>query len=211
MNILEKIPKTLPKENPLLFSFLMILDNFPYNVRFNGKYEREVDKDAPCFEYAVNTWSEIPIKEGDQYTGLKEVQLDIMAAIWKPQPENQSDCSIAWTAYPNGEPLKERNIDASYTYDFEDWRIRTGDELSNIIFALITKGTDRRERYLADIFGWQLVDDRIQYVYAKETTANKYFGVGAKFTLRGNVSNCCPAIPFSELTKKQFIDLGFEF
>ena len=101
----ETIPKDLPKTNPLLFSFLAILDALKENVVFSGKYERGQDKVTPAFEYAVNSWS-ILYDDTSSLNGEKKMQMRVSCAIWN-EKEDLGDCGVTWNSvwYKDGSDL----------------------------------------------------------------------------------------------------------
>lgn len=212
---LSIIPKDLPKKNPLLFSFLMILDALKMNVRFNGKYSRPTDKLLPAFEYAVNTWDVLGLDAGAEAQQPTQISMDVVAALWKNRPD-ENDCSVTWSKFPNLEEVKEKPFSVDYFYDFEEWRNETFDELESIISYLVAKGAKRNPTtkeinyYLADMFGWK-IEGRVTFMYAVNSTANQFYGVGAKFTLIGDYSNCCPRIDDNLITKSYFESVGFVF
>jgi len=216
MNIEDRVPKTLPKENPLLFSFLMILDSLKINVRFNGKYSEPTKKLLPAFEYGVNKWKVVEGRDGDIPNGIFTNEMEVMAAFWTDEPIN-ADCKKAWDKFPNGNPLNEQSIAAQYAHEFEQWRIDAADSLTTILYALVGKGVKFdnilkiQNKYLTDAFGWEIPNNEINFVYAKDVTANKFYGIGAVFTLRGFYKNCCPAPDYSLLTQAYFESKGFVF
>jgi hypothetical protein len=211
MSIIDRIPSDLPKTDPLLFSFLMILDALKMNVRFNGKYSRSVDKLLPAFEYGVNKWKITEISEG-----IFEMEQEVMAAFWTGTPI-ENDCNEVWGKFPNNDPLNEKPLSVQYAHRFEEWRLETFNNLYAILGTLIGKGVNYdkflkvKNEYLAETFGWEIVNNEISFVYAKDSTANKYYGVGAVFTLKGNYKNCCPRPDAALLTKAYFKDKGFVF
>lgn len=211
------IPKDLPKTNPLLFSFLMILDILKINVRFNGEYERKLDKNLPCFEYGVVNWNVILETDanGTVLNGHKSVEYQVRTAIWKGEPPSP-DCKIVWSKFPDNTELLGKSIDVNYVYEHEDFKMRAFDELEQIIYLLVQKGDfdkvlKKKNQLLADIFGWEIVNNNISFLYAQDVTSNKFYGVGAEFTLKGNYYNCCPIVDTSLLTKDYFTDKGFVF
>ena len=213
--IINTIPKDLPKTNPLLFSFLMIVEALELNIRFDGKYSREMDKDLPCFQFAVNSWNVVYEKDADVLNGNKMIEMQIVCAIWTSKPET-NDCAVVWTEYPNGDPIREKPADMSYKYDFELWRNSTFDQLERIISLLVYKtskrGIDKKKvQTLADIYDFEIVNDVVDYVYAKESTSNQFYGVGATFRLQSKYINCCPIVESSLLDKNYFESLGFVF
>jgi hypothetical protein len=199
----QEIPRDLPQRNPLLFSFLMILEALPTNLRFSGN-GRSSDKILPCFEYAVNSWRIVYSRDpGGENNEEKLIEMDVSAAVWKEQPE-QPDCGIVWSEFPDGTPLQQREFQMGDFSNFESWRTTTLDELEAIVSALVF--TD-----LHDIFGWQIINDSANYLYARDVTSNKFFGVGVRFTLRGYYFNCCPDINRSQLRLPALKQKGFVF
>jgi hypothetical protein len=195
----------------------MILDALKMNVRFNGKYSRSVDKLLPAFEYGVNKWKITSLTDGGtEPNGIYQVEQEVMAAFWTDTPI-ENDCNEVWGKFPNNDPLNEKPLSVQYAHRFEEWRLETSNNLYAILSALVGKGIKYdntlklKNNYLADIFGWEIVDNEISFVYAKDSTANKYYGVGAVFTLRGNYKNCCPRPDAALLTKAYFKDKGFVF
>ena len=85
--------------------------------------------------------------------------------------------------------------------------------------GLFRKGrTDERQpplnepvKYLADIFGWELEEPVITYVYAVDQTSNQFYGVGATLSLKSNYINCCPKWDENLLKLDYFKSLGFTF
>lgn len=212
-SLLDTIPKTLPIDNPLLFSFLMIIDSVEFQVRFDGEYSRQFDKDTPAFNYAVNSWS---VTKDDQNN--RTISQDVLCALWKDKPD-ADECKIEWVKVPSGDSTS-KDHKMSYAYTHEEWRMKTFEELDQII-SLLTYKDDSSERhptskekiyYLSQIFQWAIVDESITYVYAKDTTANKFYGVGATFTLNSPFKNdCCPKIEDNKLQLDYFKSIGFVF
>ncbi len=209
----ENIPKDLPLTDPLLFSFLTILDSVNFNINFNGGVEHPLDKPLPCFEYAVNSWDAISNSENNR--AAKTVEQTVICAIWKTKPESDKK---SWWQYPLGAKLRKgEQWDVTHKFEFEQWRNNTFFELEQIISALFRRATNTDKvgglspKFLADIFEWELVGNEISYVYALDNTANKYYGVGATFKIRGNYINCCPKMDNSLVTLQHYQSLGFTF
>lgn len=207
------IPKDLPKTNPLLFSFLVILDALKENVVFSGKYEHDSNKKVtPAFEYAVNSWSML-YDNSSSLNGKKQIQMRVSCAIWN-EKEDLGDCGVTWTTFPDGSDVKRIGVPAQYVYDFEKWRNSTFDTLEKIISALVyvDDGVGRKKfKTLADIFGWEIEANRVDYLYAISHTSNQFYGVGATFLLNGYYFNCCPEIDAEHLSSKYLKELGFMF
>jgi hypothetical protein len=209
----EVIPKDLPITNPLLFSFLVIIDAIELNCKINGKSYRAFDKDLPAFEFAVNSWAVTEeIQTGEKY---KQLSQNLLCALWKEKPD-EDDCNLVWSKFPNDSDT-ERKHEMSFLYEFEDWRNRTFEELEQIISAL-TVGSDvnrfengERAEFLSKIFNYSIESGVVNYVYAIDSTANKFYGVGATFTLLSPFKNCCPKISETKLQKSYFEALGFVF
>lgn len=216
---LDKIPKDLPVTNPLLFSFLVILDAVNFQVNFSGGSERIDDKDLPAFEYAVNTWQ--TIENPDYPNGGKTLSQTVLCALWKQKPS--ADCKVYWGKdYPVGGGVTQRKKqiwDLSFKLQFEKWRTQTFQELNQIITGLLRTGTntDRQPptnatpKFLADIYGFVLADPVITYVYALDQTSGQFYGVGATFTLNSHYINCCPRVEENNLKLDYFKSLGFTF
>ena len=220
MSYLDTIPKTLPITDPLLFSFLMILDSLKATIRFNGNYARSVDKLLPAFEYGVNKWQVIgqTDKGSGSPNGIYQIESEVTAAFWTEKPPFDAECNEDWAKYPDGTAVNEHSFAAKYHAEFEAWRIETSNTLQAIINGLVAKGAKHSNvpprgeiLYLADIFGWEIIDNKVSFVYAQDSTANKFYGVGAVFTLRGNYQNCCPTPDLNILTKSYFESKGFIF
>lgn len=202
-----QIPKTLPKDNPLLFAFIMIIDALKGNVQFRGKYSREMDKDLPCFEYAVNNWNLELGNDGGVPTGIQYQVLQVSAALWKHRPE-KGVCNVLWTEFPNQAPLEHfPEIDMSFFYDFEDWRVQTFNELAAIVGALF----DKQLPFWQPPFYFELVGNQISFVYAVDSTANKFYGVGASFQIKMPFGDCCLPLETDNLTLDYFKEIGFIF
>jgi hypothetical protein len=121
------------------------------------------------------------------------------------------DCHTTWGKYPNSTQT-EKKYSMDYLYTFEDWRNQTFQELQQIISALTTKRLNVNDpKLLSDIFNFEILNNQVSYVYAKDATANKFFGVGATFTLRYPFVDCCPKIPETSLQLDYFKSLGFIF
>lgn len=217
MSNLDTIPKDLPITDPLLFSFLVILDSVKFQMKLDGKQEKK-GTDLPCFSYAVNSWR---IGEED-YRGekIKMVHQDVLSAVWKNKPDPDK-CKIVWSKYPDGasrEEAKKRDVPMQHKYEFEQWRNTTFDELDQIISGLVFKGQEREKTglkrklmYLKDIFGWEIENNSVRYVYAGDSTPHQFYGVGATFTLKSPYMNCCPKMDETKLTKQYFESIGFTF
>lgn len=206
------IPKDLPKTNPLLFSFLVILDALKENVVFSGKYERSQDKITPAFEYAVNSWS-VVTDATTSVNGEKMIQMRVSCAIWN-EKHDLGDCGVSWTTFPDGSEVKRIGVPAQEVYEFEKWRNSTFDTLEKIISTLVFKDdASGRKKFktLADIFGWTIEGDRVDYLYAISHTSNQFYGVGATFLLNGYYYNCCPLIETEHISSKYLDELGFIF
>jgi len=207
------IPKDLPTTDPLLFSFMMIVNTIKQNVHFNGKEHRDADK-LPLFEYAVNSWrkEEVETPQGS----CIYLKMDVLTALWTAKPKEE-DCKSVFSKYPDGttfEEAKHRTMTGGYRYEFENWRNGTFDQLDQIISGLTYKGEKRNGKklntYLSQIFGWTIQDNQVEYVYAGDDSG--IFGVGAAFTLcTEKFFNCCVAIDNTKLTLDYFKKLGFNF
>lgn len=212
----RQIPKDLPKTNPLLFSFLMIFDTLKLNIFFDGEHERKLDKNLPCFQYAVNAWNIVLETDanGTVLNGNKSVEMQVNAAIWKHKPP--TDCDIIWSKFPDDTKLKEKDFEVGYVSEIEDFKNRTVDELERIITLLVQKGdvdkvAKKKRQLLSDIFGWEIVNNSLSFAYLEDKTNNKYYGIGATFTLKGNYFNCCPIADTDLITKDYFLSKGFVF
>jgi hypothetical protein len=208
-NFFDTIPKDLPISDPLLFSFVSILDSMKININFNGSAFRNFDKNLPAFEYAVNNWT--VTEETENGDSFKYLEQTVLCALWKDKPE-EMDCKIEWTKNPDGTMLvKEHQM--NYLYLFEAWKLDAYNDLQQIINLLVAKNPTpqvKNKNQLADIFGWSIVSP-ISYVYAKDATANKYYGVGATFTLRSPYIDCCPKVTSTSLQLDWFKEKGFIF
>lgn len=208
------IPKDLPRTDPILFSFMMILDSMQFQIKLDGKEEKKPE-DLPCFSYAINTWR--TRTEQDQGDTFKYTEVDLLTAIWKNKPDAGSN--ILWSRYPDDstrEGEEKKNLPMPFKYEFEQWRNQTFDELDMIISALTYRGPERDEQkrkliYLPDIYGYEVVNNQISYVYAGDKTPNQFYGVGAALTLKMNYINCCPKFDNTQLTKQYFQSIGFTF
>ena len=203
-SFLNTIPKDLPQTDPLLFSFFAIIEAVKLNIKFNGKYDGGNKKDLPAFEYAVNNWA---VVEEDGYFYIEQ---QVLCALWKDKPD-ELDCDVNWDKMPDG-TATNREYPMDYLYRFEDWRNKSFQELNLIIGLLQEKRKKKNDPLLlGDIFEWQILNGAVNYVYAKDTTSNKFFGVGASFTLRSPFIDCCPKISSTSLQKDYFESLGFIF
>ena len=198
----HQIPLDLPRENALMFSFLKILEAVPFAVRFNGNM-RSLDKPVPCFEYAVDSWSVVNAYESGEFTGEKEVELQVNCAIWKEKVQ-QEDCRSVWSENPDGTPTGMPFAVGDFALH-EAWKQQTFYELELIIRSLIDENLG-----LVKLFGWQLQNEgRVNYLYAKDATSNKYYGIVASFSLRGYYFNCCPSIDKTLLSANAINSLGY--
>lgn len=208
-NFFNTIPSDLPITDPLLFSFVSILDAMKININFNGSAFRNFDKSLPAFEYAVNNWS--IVSEIDNNETYKYIDQTVLCALWKDKPE-ELDCKIEWTKNPDGTTtIKEHEM--NYLYLFESWKLNAFNDLQGIINLLVAKNPTPYlpdKNLLADIFGWAITSP-IAFVYAKDATANKYYGVGATFTLRSPYFDCCPKVTSTSLQLDWFKEKGFIF
>lgn len=209
--LLSKIPKDLPVTNPLLFCFIIIIDAIKINCKINGKAMRDFEKDLPAFEFAVNNWTVTENNDSGQKN--KVLSQEVLCALWKEKPD-PDDCETIWMKFPNDDET-ERKHDMSFLYDFEDWRNRTFNEVEQIISALVYEPVgvppSQKRHILKNIFGWDIQGGLVNYVYAIDSTANQFYGVGATFTLLSPFKNCCPKIDDTKLQLNYFKSLGFVF
>ena len=211
------IPKDLPITDPLLFSFLIIMDAVKFQIKLDGSSDL-LHADLPAFNYAVNSWKVVEEKAAHGQV-CKMVCMDILAAVWKDKPDPEK-CKVVWSQYPSGTPrsdFKKRDIPMPFKYEFEQWRNGTFNELDQIISGLTHRGPSRDYtlpgkpecHYLPDIFGWEIDKNEIRYVYAGDVNSQQMYGVGAAFVLKTPYMNCCPKMDETKLTKKYFESIGF--
>lgn len=210
-DILTQIPKDLPIVDPLLFSFLMIIDSAQFQVSLRGKYSDYKDY-LPVFEYAVNTFN-VSFDQDEQDRQI--LVQNITCGYWRDKPE-QDECTKIYVKYPNDEE-SNRQHEIAWTQDFEAWRIDCFDNIRQIISALIyrAEGSDRnpdksKKKFLADIFGWELEGDVVNFYYAINKTNKQLYGVGADFSLQSPVYDCCGKVDLSRVEKLALEDLGFK-
>lgn len=210
MSVLSKIPKHLSITDPLLFSFLMVIDAAEFQANLRGKYS-ENKNHLPVFEYAVNTMPVI----FDQQNQNSQTQIqNITCGLFRDKP-NSEDCTKIYTEFPDGTE-SNRQYHLAWTADFEAWRLELLDNTRQIITALLRKATGRhpdnsKKKSVADIYGWELQGDTVNFFYAINKAANQLYGVGADFTITSPVFNCCTKVPESKIEKVYMEDLGFKF
>ena len=215
MSLLDTVPKNLPKTDPLQWSFLVAIEALNLNVNFNGASDHKLDKPLPAFEYAVNNWREVTPERFSE-DGLL-LEQDVLCALWRGQPD-QNDCKVKWSKMPDGSDLK-RQYDMDYLYEFEQWKLNTWNDLRRIIATMLVRNDSKQRdpitkkilQFPADIFQFELVNNQISYIYAKNSTQNKFLGIGATFTIRSALYDCCPAIDRNNYTIERFKELGFIF
>jgi hypothetical protein len=216
----EQLPKDLPITNPLLFSFLMAIDANKSNVTYDGATEGGATKGGNSFKYAVNKWRTVQEAGPDAKNPIEYLEQDVLAVIWRQKPKITD--IIKWCLFPNGDPTcKKRDTNLSFKLPFESWRNTTFNELDQIIKTLTAKSSkdpyaDKREhgrklKLLGDIYDWNIKDGKITYVYAKDSTCEDMFGVGAAFTIRSCFYNCCPDYDRTKVDLRYFRELGFVF
>ena len=221
----QLLDKNIFARDPLLGSLLVVTDNLPFNCNFVG--DEEVSKrQLPAFTYAVNQWR----TEADNSVGSKEnkavtVKQEVLMAIFKKMP-NSKDESFVWDAThkANG-----RTVDMSFKYPFEKWKTETYQELKTIIDALTCKGHGRKEEvfypeghpkagqraglidhtYLADYFGFEVDQGKVNYLYIHQQGDQGIYGVGAVFTLNSCFIDCCPKFQKSKLNIASLKAQGF--
>jgi len=218
----NKLDKNIFLRDPLLGSLLTILDNVPFNARFVGDSLIQ-KKHLPAFTYAVNQWH---TKDEATDKGTKEeyVYQDVLMALFKEKPDPK-DCNYQWDGSYTSEKTK-REVDVSFKYPFEKWKTETFNELKVIIDALTCKGGGEKEEvlnesggragilthtYLADIFGFEIVNKKVNYIYIHNEGDQGIYGVGAIFTLKSCFIDCCPKFAKSGILVAALKSQGFEF
>lgn len=211
---LKKMPADLPMTDPLLFSWLVVLEASGLNIKMGDYLDKGSVKDLPAFEYAVNNWTVVEDSTAPNFR-TKKLQQQVLCALWKEQPPTLPE-KIAWSQNPDGSQLdRKQNVD--YLYRFEDWRNQSFRELELLISLLLTKGNGKRDASNnkivtpADYYDFELVGGSVNYLFAKDTTSNKFFGVGATFTLQSDWNNHCPDSAIEAIRVQKFKDLGFIF
>lgn len=211
---LKKVPADLPMTDPLLFSWLVVLEASGLNIKMGDYLDKPNQKDIPAFEYAVNNWTVVEDSTSPNFR-TKKLQQTVLCALWKDQPPRLPE-KISWSQNPDGTELgRKQNVD--YLYRFEDWRNQSFRELELLISLLLAKGERKRDasnkiiQTPADYYDFELLGGTVNYIFAKDTTSNQYFGVGATFTLQSDWNNYCPKADLEAVRIQRFKDLGFIF
>lgn len=211
-SLLEKLPKDLPKTDPLLFSFLVIIDAAEFQVNLRGKYTGNEDH-LPVFEYAVNSWNTQQI-DPNEPRRLQLVQ-NVLCGYFRDKPDVGTTRKV-YAEFPDG-TATEKQHDIEYHKDFESWRLDCYNNLEQILSALFIKSkthdrtsTGARVQTLADIFGWELTDGVINYFYVVNKSNHQLYGVGAEFNVQSPNLECCPKVDLNKIERTYLDALGFD-
>ncbi len=189
--------KNLFHSDPLMFAFILIIEEaFKGSVHIFGKDETIDTAPDNSFQFAVPSQSLRPKQNPNNLQKkfpVMESALRVQVAIWSSKPD-WKDCQEYYTN------CEGRKIDITHLHNFRQWQTDKIKILSQIILSL-------ESSVFKKCFCFKIENKDIQYVYAKDKTANNKYGIVATFVLLAKPDLCCPKnIDADILTEASILD-----